>query len=214
MFFEFSKMVLWVKTNQSAHSDFSTKSGLKQIDSSIDRASGVLPFPTLPKTALHRFSNFWKLSWSIFYRVYTPNESKCAKSEMSKKKAQTKSSLYACTVEGKDFKYTYLETTDNSSFELKAWLFVLPCKFQHIPKLVCFVATFVNKQNTLRVKYSLKEPPQETLILCNSSNALSWSGKFAPCRSASRLHIDRSFYNYVQRSIVWFARDSTVRRFQ
>ena len=111
------------------------------------------------------------------------------------------SSLYACTKQDKDFKNTYLETADNSSFELKARLFALPRKFQHIPKLVCFVATFVNKQNTLQVEYSLKEQPQETLILCNSSNALSWSGKFAPYRSASRLHIDRSFYNYVQRSI-------------
>lgn len=83
------------------------------------------------------------------------------------------SSFYACTKEDKDFKYTYLETTDNSSFELKARLFVLPRKFQHIPKLVCFVATFINKQNTLQVVYNLKEQLQETLLLYNSSNALS-----------------------------------------
>lgn len=32
------------------------------------------------------------------------------------------------------------------------------------------VATFINKQSTLRVKYNLKEQPQDTLILYNSSN--------------------------------------------
>lgn len=124
------------------------------------------------------------------------------------------SSPYACTKEDKDFKYTYLETTDNSSFELKARLFVFPWEFRRITKRVCFVAAFVNKQNTLRVKYNLKERPQETWILYNSSNAWSWSGKFALYRSASHLRINQSFCNHVQRSIVWCARDLTVRRFR
>ena len=40
------------------------------MDSSLSLASDVLPFPSLPKTALHSLSNSSKLSLSIYYYIY------------------------------------------------------------------------------------------------------------------------------------------------